>query len=222
MKTLGRATLVCVVVIGMPVLLWLFWGLYGVKLFAATIDVDSSARLGQVGDIFGGVNALFAAFAFAGVAVAAYFQFRTNELQKQTLTISSLEPLLFHLLDMHETVYAKLQLDARMLPSWQLVGSLPSPPKEVAEMFRVVASQSGFPPVQQTPLVASQFEPLLDHFDQLYLRNEDQLGPYYRAMYHVFNLIDTSELTEPEKIRYANIARSTLNKDECKRPANPP
>jgi hypothetical protein len=92
-------------------------------------------------------------------------------------------------------------------------------------LFRVAASQSGFPPVQETPLLASQFEPLLHTFDQLYLKNEDQLGPYYRAMYHVFNLIDKSELTEAERIRYANIARSTLNKDEllllmlnCSRP----
>lgn len=60
--TIGLVLVVC--------LLWFLWGVLGVSLFKRWIcpDTESCAALGQVGDVFGGVNALFAAIALAAVA----------------------------------------------------------------------------------------------------------------------------------------------------------
>lgn len=196
-------------VIVVPLVLWIAWGVYGVSWFAKLHD-DNLAALGQAGDLFGGVNALFAAFAFAGVAVAAYFQYRT-------LTITSTEPLFFHLLQLHRDAYSRLQLSMETHDS--LYSSVRnSTPADVAFFTRYIVSRGDLPSLKPkqdgVPFARTDFEPLFQAFDTLYLENENYLGPYYRAFYHVFNLIDSSALSSSEKVRYANIARSTITKDE--------
>lgn len=70
------------------VLLWLAWSIYlaplGVKYFCtASEDCQSLEKLGQLGDLFGGINALFAALAFAAVAVSTYQAARIYSLDRQ-------------------------------------------------------------------------------------------------------------------------------------------
>jgi hypothetical protein len=60
------------VLFGGVILLWIWWWTHGIHIVAAKLV--ETQTLGQVGDLFGGINALFAAFAFAGVGVAAYYQ----------------------------------------------------------------------------------------------------------------------------------------------------
>ena len=64
------------------ILLWWMWGRYGVQFFAEMIcktgECVDLAKLGQMGDIFGGINALIAAFALAFVAYTADSTRRAN------------------------------------------------------------------------------------------------------------------------------------------------
>lgn len=46
---------------------------------------------------------------------------------------------------------------------------------------------------------------------QLYLSNAAALAPYFRVLYRLFELIDKSEISEKEKVRYAKIARAQLS-----------
>lgn len=196
--------------------LWLLWGLYGVRWFAS--QHDNMATLGQTGDLFGGINALFAAFAFAGVGAAAYFQYRTNLMQKQALTITSFEPLFFHLLELHSEAYQRLRLNFDALNKLVFFDYTIYGGYAAASAFRILVGRGQFAQLAlRAPgdgLQRDHFTPLLSLFDEFYVDNEDQLGPYYRAFYHVFNLIDLSELSAKTKVRYANIARSTLDKNE--------
>lgn len=48
-------------------LIWLAWGYWGAPYALSTLCADSCDKLGQVGDLFGGVNALFAGLAFCGL-----------------------------------------------------------------------------------------------------------------------------------------------------------
>lgn len=73
--------------------LWYLWGHYLVieladhlrnKLPSAIPTVAMTlAELGQVGDLFGGINALFGALAFIGVGFAAYYQRQTFLQQRE-------------------------------------------------------------------------------------------------------------------------------------------
>lgn len=60
---------------------WLWWGLWGVSIFKKLIcsAPQSCSDLGQVGDIFGGINAFFAALALAAVAYSTYSSRRAFE-----------------------------------------------------------------------------------------------------------------------------------------------
>lgn len=212
--------------IAAPLVLWITWGLWGVKLFALywSGSTDVSA-LGPTGDLFGGVNALFAAFAFAGVALAAYFQYRTNELAQHTLEITlqaqalaSFEPLFFKLLERHDQMYAALKLELRRTIQTAFPGPNENDPAQLAHWLRdrvkteqhisIGAIHGGTKPAK------GDFDWLMVNFEDLYITNEHVLGPFYRTTYHLFNLIDKSTLSEPDKIRYANIARSAMNRDE--------
>lgn len=212
----GKIVIACMIV-GVPIGLWLLWGLFGAPLFAARYP-HQLQELGQVGDIFGGVNALFAAFAFAGVAVAAFFQYRTNVLQKQGLTITSFEPLFFHLLELHQETYSRLDLDFTPFRKIAMFQYHAYGGAAAASALRTTIRMGHFKPLGHRArgegFQREDFSPLLQLFDDFYISNEDQLGPYYRTFYHVFNLIDLSELPSAIKVRYANIARATINKDE--------
>lgn len=210
----------------LPLVLWIVWGLWGVKIFASYWSGSTDvAVLGQTGDLFGGINALFAAFAFAGVALAAYFQYRTNELAQHTLEVTlqaqalaSFEPLFFKLLERHEQMYAALNLDFRNTIKSSFAGLNEGNPATLAYWLRdqVKAGQHiSIGAVHDvTALAEGHFDWFRVNFENLYITNEHVLGPYYRTTYHLFNLIDKSTLSESDKIRYTNIARSAMNRDE--------
>jgi len=40
---------------------------------------------------------------------------------------------------------------------------------------------------------------------------ESELGPYFRTLYQIYKFIDSSSLREPEKLRYAKMARAQLS-----------
>lgn len=77
--------------VAMMLFAWLFWGLGGGQFVVDHLcpglqDGEECKRvqtLGAVGDIFGGVNALFAGFALAGVALSANFARRAFVAERQ-------------------------------------------------------------------------------------------------------------------------------------------
>jgi hypothetical protein len=51
-------------------------------------------------------------------------------------------------------------------------------------------------------------------YDNFYKQQEGQVGVYFRTLYHVFKLIDDSQLTPQQQRRYATIARAQLSAHE--------
>lgn len=99
---------------------WLLWALYGVEFLANlkwplkdesvanTAAVDPpTARLGQVGDLFGGVNSLFAALAFSGVGIAAFQQWKSTRIAFK----QSIEATFFSAVDLHHRIADELRFD---------------------------------------------------------------------------------------------------------------
>jgi hypothetical protein len=199
------------------VVLWLVWATLLIRVVAwawtgdwlplPLADSKDMETLGQIGDLFGGVNALFAAFAFVGVAVAAHYQYKTFALQREQNVRQSFEPLFFKLLE--ERDHPPTLVPEFMASKSHVV------PKHFAECVvelreHLVAIADG---VQRrgSNLDWSLFA---EPYENFYGENESDLGPYFRKLFHIFKLIARSDLRWEEKVQYANIARASLDTNE--------
>lgn len=194
--------------------LWFLWGLVGVRFIAdywfspLTTNFESVdlAALGQAGDLFGGINALFAAFAFAGVALAAFYQYETWKLQTVQTQMArsehiqqSFEPLFFKLLERLDSVSEKARRD--VLNYWEPV---------VNNGYRAYRYSGA----QCEPHRFEYKQEVIHSFLEVYEASSTTLAPYFRSLYQVFKFIANSELTPSQKILYANIARANLSEAE--------
>lgn len=193
---------------------WVWWGTVGVgwmaKYWGGTANLSN---LGQTGDLFGGINALFAAFAFAGVAIAAFYQYQTfqllehqHRLEERQRLQQSFEPLFFRLLELNQQ---------RQLTRLR---NRNDDPNGLSDAVEDLAAQ--FDQTEQRAWLGSNNDAveLKRYIDGIYRpfyeRNEQALGPYFRSLYHLFKRIDQSALPEEQLIEYANIARATLGLNE--------
>lgn len=55
----------------------------------------------------------------------------------------------------------------------------------------------------------------VDAYEELYLFQSSWLGPYFRMLYHILRLVDSSQLTDDEKNLYASLARSRISRFEA-------
>jgi hypothetical protein len=217
--------------LGFALTLWMLWGTLGISLLTLywtgswplRQGATSVATLGQVGDLFGGINALFAAFAFVGVALAAYYQYRTFKLQATQTAHQSFEPLFFELLKRHQPPERLRPLDAGAKYTDEFGGAWFA---DVVDRYREwLSNQQPFMDAAKQDSALSSHHIAPQYID-FYRHNEDILGPYFRKLYHIFKFIGKSELPWAEKARYSSIARAGLNKNEllllalnCKTPA---
>ncbi len=209
-KILNIVLLLLFAVLGtIPLYVWWWWGTDGIQLFSRkwATDPNSSllSQLGQTGDIFGGINALFSAYALAAVATAAFLQWRSWSLFSHQRVQESFEPLFFHL----------LQLSARLKPDLLKVTD-EDKPLRYAQGVAWLRDQV-FPLVPQISKVKYSEENatlIKQPYLSLYWRNEQTLGPYMRSLFHTFRRIKTSSLPLKKKLEYVAIARSTLSTDD--------
>ena len=221
------------------VAVWLIWGLWGVQYLAdrwatppapGAAGAERLAQLGQAGDLFGGISALFSALAFVGVAIAAYLQREqlidaraaagaANEEAKAARTQldtqyarQAFEPLFFKLLELLHQRTETMQL--RALFNRAPNGAYATHDfRQALNILRDEMTRSMSITVSpDTP--SGWVDRLVDKYTQFYLLNEGQLGPYFRTLYRVLKLIHNAGLSEAEKVEYANIVRGLLGRDE--------
>jgi hypothetical protein len=192
-----------------PLAIWWWWGTDGVRLIAAQWEIDSSANrlshLGQAGDIFGGINALFAAYAFGGVAVAAYLQWRSWRLFVRQRIQDSFEPLFFHLITLARDTKPKKLIDLTLHQEVPFADAVTAIGTRVFPLIPKLAGTGS--PVERE-------ETLKPHYLAAYWRNESALGPYFRVLFHTFRRIKTSDLPLNKKLEYVGIARATLGPED--------
>lgn len=95
-----------------------------------TADAEVSARRGEFGDMFGGLNALFSGLAFAGVVYALLLQRKDLQLQHQAVSVSS-ATLQSHVRLAAET--AALQALVAQLDHWERMLASPGGTPETKE-----------------------------------------------------------------------------------------
>lgn len=218
--------LLALVLVSSVFVMWYSWAIYGVDFVAKLLESQatepgkealSMTTRGQVGDLFGGINALFAALAFAGIAGASLMQARTLEITARQHRQQSFEPLFFHLLELHRNVSAKKLTWSSQPAGGLIVGSGPTHSVDIARAVHLLRRDIRMKTVGFTGTAADR-QQLAKIASELYLRlyvvNQDELGPHFRSLFHIFKLIDGSSFSKGEKVRYSNIARATLGKDQ--------
>lgn len=221
---------------------WLLWGLYGAEYFAdlkwperPSVQIQATdthdlgaqerpekdgptARLGQVGDLFGGVNALFAALAFAGVGVAAFQQWKSTQIAFK----QSIETTFFSALELHHKITDGLQFDRdRVFPAehnWmtkfcaQAAAPLPqlAPPVSGRGVFAEVLRG-----ISYDPNGATTYTSTLENYRVLQVQHNYVLGHYFRNLYQILKLIDRDEALDIDgRQKYASMLRAQLSSDE--------
>jgi hypothetical protein len=210
--------------LGVGFVIWYIWGRWGAKAFLSLLtlgiaDTEISTlmtRLGQTGDLFGGINALFAAFAFAGVAYATFLQQRTLAATREQGRQQSFESLFFHLLTMHNTAVENVFF--RTPESWGRGGGdykislfADFANHRLGTLWNDMLREGGGlnPNTNQPNDLLRQRRQFTQVYQELYAAKKDAVGPFFRSFYHLFKLIDESILPDEEKLSYTQIVLAT-------------
>lgn len=193
-------------------LVWWGWWYCGAEWFATRYPSEKLSRLGALGDLFGGINALFASVALVGIFVAGWLQ-RLQLLEAQAQAVlgrkqhdrAMFEPLLFLLIDRHKVPQNLIDPSNELQLSFDAMGQI------------IDRSLSESPVLAEALLTGDSTEFLRlcrKKYEVLYNYNDSFLGPYFRSMYHIFRHIRDAPITEQDKRQYASIARASLSESE--------
>lgn len=210
-------------------LIWLFWLNVGARIAHETLAPLPPAasspnqpalltQLGETGDAFGGLNALFAAVAGAFVAWAGYLQNQSlkqaraaYEEERKARQKQEFESTFFKMLELSRALAERIE--SRNLREYVYLGK-PQPSRKhgAAALDHLAASiatnaQSNFAndPHRQATLLVSLYG------EHVYAKQPSALGPFFRLLFQLFKVIEESGLDEAIQIRYANIARGQLS-----------
>jgi len=180
---------------------------------------------GVAGDMFGGLNTLFAGLAFAFVAVAAYYQRQTMLAQREELeaakqqgALQAFEPLFFQLVQLFRTQQQEAHI---FMPPGSPFGGFDTPlhAPDSEQMFRRIAQEAHLNAASlpstapDGPKREIALQTIRNGYSLAYKENDSTLGPLLRTLYHAFRLIAESGLDEGTQVRYANIARGLLGSE---------
>lgn len=180
---------------------------------------------GSFGDMFGAVNALFSGLAFAGVILAILLQKEElslqrkeleltrnelsgqkheMELQNKTLLKQSFENTFFQLLNQHQTIINSIDV-ADMNNKNIATGR--DCFKRFYSNFKVIHKTR-----QGSLSGSSEQETLNNVYRAFYNDYQADIGHYFRSLYHIVKLVDTSNIEN--KRLYTNLIRAQLSSYE--------
>lgn len=228
---------------------WYWWMRFGALSVATAVSARAPsppasgvgmAELGQSGDMFGGLSAAFSALAFVGVAIAAYFQKVSADLQAAQLADAreatkraeadayAAREMAVHQMERAEHQSSRQSFEPLFFKLVELLRSqsnsteLNAGTRAGAQMLSfhhalgrlrgMVARTFSIEAMPDTP--AGWIDRVLETYLVFYHINESQLGPYFRLLYNALKLIDKSRLPDAEQVTYANILRALLSRDE--------
>lgn len=169
------------------------------------------AELGQTGDSFGGLTSLLTALAGALVAWAGVMQHQTLQQARKEAKDERLhrqrqefESLFFQLLQLSAAATEKIERIFKEKPALNRSGSQALDSYARSIFKQIPSHQQGW---SDADLLNSLIE---SFFTRMYDRSPSAFGPYFRLLYQTFKQVDDSDLTDDQKIRYANIARGQI------------
>lgn len=229
-------------------LLWLAWIMEGAEFVrtlvtsripkvassgaeAATQSNDAATylqQMGQVGDLFGGINALFAALACVGVVWAGSlqrralietmhaFEFERNAIrtERAAIALQQFETIFFQLLALNRSAIESLRIE---IPGVATEYATATPNSRMGVDALEYLSSIVRCKIETSPYYANR-RMLLDDMLAIFEVDspnglESLLGPYFRSLYQAIKLVDEmapTVLTDEAKVRYTNVARGQI------------
>lgn len=198
--------------------LWIVWALWLADWLRLAIHKSNAdlTSAGQFGDLFGGINALFTALAFAAVWWTGRMQRAELALQREELKLQREELTetrgVFETQLFESTYFNQIDLIRKLLSEFVFIEN--EGVHAVAAIGRVLRRRVG--ELSSTSSNLDEFRWRLNEYyvDSFYKEYEPNIGPLMRSLYQLYKLIDIQASMPPEeKIYYANLARSQLNSD---------
>lgn len=177
---------------------------------------DYFQQLGQTGDLFGGVNALFAAIAVVGVFYAGALQRRTMLESRRAISRQQFETVFFELLRLTREVAEDIQVRGKKTSSRNSNDERETVMHGVKALNALAyihfndLSGSNANTADQTKILSLKTMVAV-YKTRVYQAQPSTLGPYWRLLYQMFLLVDNAPLEENEKIRFANIIRGQIS-----------
>lgn len=156
----------------------------------------SRQDLGQFGDMFGGLTAFLTSFTL--LALLATIRFERREAAKQ-----SFESNFFQLMQLfRDSKFRKLR-EGRFETDADVVA---------ANLARAVVTRSHH--LKTLSEAERRSELWSVQFGPRYGENDDQLGPFFRCVYHWFKFVSQSAPEAADELRYAHLARAQFSNTE--------
>jgi hypothetical protein len=210
------------VLLGAVTFVWLTFGLIAYNL-PATLEES-----GQSGDMFGGVTALFSGLAFAGLIFTLFVQKQELRYQRKELSylVTEQRETKGHLKD--QATHLKSQSDfieKQIFENsfFQLLSSFNEyiantkikereDTREGHDAYEAIYKKlsrrtNGFVGRPDSGSII-----FLEHYNQFYYENIDDLGPYYRQLYNILKFIRLSNIDDSKF--YSNILRAQISRSE--------
>ena len=205
--------------------------IYGLYAFIVTKLYPNLPDRGLFGDMFGGINALFAGLALAGVVVAIILQRqelnnqkREFEKQDRTSQIQRFELTFFNMLtllsEIQNSLYFKKVEPITMSMGFNSTAMTEKTQKRTVEksgrelfsFFREELLQQ----LKKAPEADAAFKTVIQNFIfNKPVEANIQLGHYFKNVYTILKFIETEEcLAFSEKRKYSSILRAQLSYDE--------
>lgn len=196
------------------VLVFAIWVLWALSVATLTRwfggDPTKIENLGQFGDLFGGVNALFTAAALAVLLWAGWMQRAELHHQRKEFALQRDEmrnsQAIVARQNFESTFFRMLELLRELQARISIVGKHGD---EALKIMRNNIVQNALE-MRITTNIRSEIGHHMEHF--IFGHSRDTLGPYFRTLYHTLKLIDeTPSLDTSERARFSNIVRSQLS-----------
>jgi hypothetical protein len=206
----------------------LFAGLFAVALWVASavvvvyvLPLCGWEQRAQFGDMFGAVSALFSGLAFAGIILTILLQRDELRLQREelVLTRNELKGQKEQLQLQNETL-KKQQFEATFFQMLRVFREQADNCDEAARRasfaggFEGMANRIGTRCAERRRTAPSESvtEAISSAYDSVYGNMENCLGPYFRILFSIIELVDQSAIED--KKRYSNIVRALLSQSE--------
>jgi hypothetical protein len=198
--------------------LWIMGSLFVIVLWIGSLLIFTYAlpcigwtEKGSIGDSFGAVNALFSGFAFLAFVITIYLQFTELRQSKIDRDIQSFEDKFFQLIRVYNDI-----LDGIEKP--QRVGGSTGAILIIKGRRRFVDLYNAFNKAYEAEVNKNQGDtPLVNiqrAHDDLFERNQHELGHYFRNLYHIVVFIHTSKFTYDIRKSYIKLLRAQLSSHE--------
>ncbi len=196
--------------------------------------------MGEVGDAFGSLNALFSALAFLGIIFTIFLQSKELRLQRKELTetrkvligqkrefseqnktlkLQRFENTFFQMLSLHNEIVEGLVINNKdnRLYTVKGVKDYPNAIERASKRDVFISLMKFMKKIYDLNYKDSKYEyseNILPIYEFIYKNFNGLLGHYYRNLYRIFVFLDEAELSDKEKEKYGKIIRAQFSDSE--------